>query len=444
MAGTASYEDDKYVLLQFAKMIDELNKTQGTLAKIDLMKGYSHLTPLIRRVFGSGRTFITLAGIRKYCKEKAGSGTAQRGMPLYELFDALTERKLTGDAAKETICTMAERYPDHKDLIYGIMCKDVPIRMGEKTIMKAFPGMFQQFAVMLASDNIRLQTTLDENKHKIPMAYISNKKDGVRALVIFKDGKAKAYSRIGAEFTSLGKLQRAFESVEIKDNWVFDGEIEARDADGKQLGFKETVSQVKSKGVEMVNPLYSIFGMIPYQTWSEAKVADDDFSVELTRMRLLPPISHVEILNQIEYSPEGLVEEEKKARNAKLEGLMVRINAPWRPGRVKYLIKIKFMSTEEFTICKVNIEPMHFANSRGGTDMIPAVKNVMIEYKGDPVWVGSGFTAEERKYYATHSTDLIGKTITVQYQEPFQDSVTGKWSLRCPTLVTVLENGRDF
>ena len=66
-------------------------------------------------------------------------------------------------------------------------------------------------------------------------------------------------------------------------------------------------------------------------------------------------------------------------------------------------------------------------------------KQVYIEHKGHIVKVGSGFSQEQRIKYM--SSDIIGKTITVQYFEETNND-KGGISLRFPTVKHIYENGR--
>ena len=69
------------------------------------------------------------------------------------------------------------------------------------------------------------------------------------------------------------------------------------------------------------------------------------------------------------------------------------------------------------------------------------LSNVVIAHKGNEVSVGSGFTIEEREYFAAHPEEIVGKIITVKY---FQETInqSGKYSLRFPTVKALHGNAR--
>jgi DNA ligase-1 len=75
---------------------------------------------------------------------------------------------------------------------------------------------------------------------------------------------------------------------------------------------------------------------------------------------------------------------------------------------------------------------MRFIGQDGQERELETMTNVVINYKGFPVSVGSGFSASERDFYHKNPAKIMGKTISVQYFEVSQDR-NGKPSLRFPT-----------
>lgn len=443
MSKTA--DSDLYLLTECTKMIESLNSTQGTNAKIAIMKGYVHLQPLLRRVFDPNlKTRITSKGLADFEKKGKDLGKGEQGLCMFELFDKLSSGGLTGDRAKASVLILAAKYSEHSDLVKEIMEKDLRIRMGAKTIMQAFPGMFQEFPVMLAEEHQKdvFDKLLAEHKNIDPPVYISQKIDGVRLMTKVEGGKVSFYSRKGKEFTSLSALLPDFK--DMKGNWMIDGELIALDSTGKE-NFKLTVSAARKKELQMDNPRYKLFDILPLDVWQAGKAGGGLFSERYAKLQsTFKDCKHVEVLEHYPWSPAKMTELEEKAKQSGWEGLMLRFNHAWEPKRSKYLQKFKFFSVEEFVVKEAGVEDMPFPNANGGEDIVKAVKHVLIEFKDCPVWVGSGFTTEERIKYAKDPSLIVGKTIMVQYQEQFQDAKTKKWSLRCPVLRAIVGAQRDF
>lgn len=439
MSKTA--EGDSYLLSQTAQMVKALNETKGTNAKITLMKTYGHLQPLIKRIYDPhAKTRVTAKGLDDF-KTKAKGVPGEAGICLLDLFDQLTAGVLSGDRGRATIWGFIGKYPAHEDLIKCIMEKDLRIRMGLKTVLAVFPGMFDPFPVMLAEeyDEARFNKQLEEFKKVVPPLFISGKIDGVRLLARIENQTVKFYSRSGKEYTSLAALVPDFK---FDGSWVVDGELVALDEKGAE-NFKLTVSAARKKDLQMDNPRFKVFDILPLAVWKANKSGGGKFSDRYAQLaELFKNAKHVEVVEHVPYTPEVMAAWEKKAKAGGWEGLMLRFNAPWEPKRSHYLMKYKFMYEDEFEVKEVGTEVMSFPNEKGGEEKLNAVKNVMIEYKGHPVWVGSGFSKEERLRYVDES--LVGQMISVQYQEPFHDIKTDKWSLRCPTLRMVIGKKREF
>ena len=69
--------------------------------------------------------------------------------------------------------------------------------------------------------------------------------------------------------------------------------------------------------------------------------------------------------------------------------------------------------------------------------------NVIIEHKGNPVSVGSGFSIGDRQVYYNDPSKIVGKEITVQYFEESQNQ-NGEYSLRFPVIKVIHGNERKY
>jgi DNA ligase-1 len=443
------------ILKSFNDLVEKLNDTSGTNAKIELLKMHPELRPLIKRIWDPDtKTGVTRKGVEEFSIKKSDEIETKGEIPdsLYELLDNLTTRKWTGDKAKASVIKYYKKFPEFEDLILRIIEKKPRIRMSATLLLKAFPGIFRIFKVALSEeyDDAIFRKELRESNG---VAFMSKKIDGVRLITIIKNDTVKFYSRTGHEWTSLDTLRRDFidhivpwlNDDEIENGTVFDGELVALDEDGNE-NFKETVSQSRKKDIQMQNPRYHIFDMISLAVFN----GEEESPILAQRLETLQSVfkeresKQCDILEQRVYSEEEFSKFAKEAREKGWEGVMIRFNQPYEGKRTKRLLKYKFFQTEEFTVQRVNIEMMPFPNAAGGEDMIKALKNVVILYKDCEVSVGSGFDAEERIMFAKDMSKIVGKVISVQFQEPFQDKKTGKWSLRCPTYRALLGEERDF
>lgn len=71
------------------------------------------------------------------------------------------------------------------------------------------------------------------------------------------------------------------------------------------------------------------------------------------------------------------------------------------------------------------------------------LSSVKIRLGGGEVWVGSGFSLEERRRFAADPETLRGCQITVRYFEESVNRRDGQRSLRFPTIKAVHHGGRS-
>jgi DNA ligase-1 len=453
--------NDTHILKAFDALVTELNETQGTNAKIGILKEHRDLEPLIKRIWDPmTKTHVTKKGLETWRKKHPDDPERETKFDnpppetLYDLIDALTSSKLTGDRAKAAVWCYIERHPKYEELILRIMEKNPRIRLGETMLLKAFPGMFTIFKVCL-SDKWTEKDFEKAYNAAGKKAWISKKIDGMRLITkilppaLDKDdhgharelAQVKFYSRKGHEVTSLDVLRQDIlrhlvphlDADEIREGRVLDGEVVALNKDGTE-NFKLTISEARKKDATMPNPMYMLFDYLPLPVFEE-RAKGERFGERLEQLRdfagVLP--RRCKILEQTPWSPEAFERLRKEAAEKSFEGLMVRVDAPYEAKRTRNLLKYKFSETEEFRVEKLIIDPKYpFPNRTGGEDRMPALAAVIIKHKGHPVQVGSGFDKLERLEFAENPEKIKGKIISVNFQEEFYDEEKNKWSLRCP------------
>lgn len=67
----------------------------------------------------------------------------------------------------------------------------------------------------------------------------------------------------------------------------------------------------------------------------------------------------------------------------------------------------------------------------------------VVDYKGNQVKVGSGYSDEERINFWNNRDELIGRVITVKYKEVSRDKKTGLESLQFPVYCGLTELGKE-
>ena len=191
------------------------------------------------------------------------------------MLDSLSDRKFTGHEAITLINGWVENN-EYGELLYRIIDKNLDIRVGDKVINKAVPGLIPTFSVALAQE---YKGKCDWND----VWYASRKLDGVRCLaVVDMEGKCALYSRMGKELTTLNKVKEAIEATNII-NTVFDGEICLMDEEGNE-DFQGVMKQLRRKDHQIENPVFVVFDMISKTDFDNNK-SDEILSERLAKLR---------------------------------------------------------------------------------------------------------------------------------------------------------------
>ena len=443
--------NDEHLLKTFDKLVTELNDTQGTNAKIDILREQVELQPLIKRIWDPNtKTHVTKKGLETWAEKHDVADYT--GIPsnevasLYDLLDRLTSGQLSGDRAKASIWCFIKRHCKYEELILRICEKNPRIRLGETMLLKAFPGMFQIFKVCLAQE----YTEADFAKAFAATkgAWISKKIDGMRLITKITASTKKGeladvhfYSRKGNEVTSLDVLRKDLmrhliphlDRDEIAEGRVLDGEVIALNPDGTE-NFKLTISEARKKDVNMPDPQYLLFDYMPLAVFEERERGEHygDRLENLQDFEKVMP-KRCRILEQTPWTKADFDRLAAEAKEKNWEGLMLRFNSLYEAKRSRALLKYKFTCSEEYKVEELIIDEEYpVANKSGGEDRVRAVSAVIIKHKGNNVQVGSGFDKAERIDFAAHPEKIRGKIISVKFQEEFYDEKKKTASLRCP------------
>lgn len=106
----------------------------------------------------------------------------------------------------------------------------------------------------------------------------------------------------------------------------------------------------------------------------------------------------------------------------------------------KDIVKIKEFFEAEFPVIGHRIESMQVSSDgrHSREELLSAVK---VDFSGTEVWVGSGFSLEERRRYAQRPELLEKAQVTVRYFQESSNKNNSKKSLRFPTIKAIFEEG---
>jgi len=383
-----------------------------------------------------------------YKKYYVTSATCKKRSDLYDLpvfadlfcvLDDLNGRYVTGhDAIGLVNGFIKEQDERFEDLIFSIIDRNLELRASASVINKVIPGLIPTFDVALANK-------FDPKRADWNDVWLASRKlDGVRCITIVDiQGNVKCYSRQGNEFETLNVVREAVKQMGLR-GVVFDGEICLMDKDGNE-DFPGIMKQIKRKNHTIDNPRYVMFD---YLTLSEFDNKSSEMPLTGRLGRFAKIASYIEssiylsVLNQVVVNDDDhFAKLSAEAEELGHEGLMVRKNVGYEGKRTQNLLKVKKFHDAEYQVIDLDFED-HRVIREGKEVVMPMLAQVWIEHKGYKVAVGSGWNQEQRIRYQKNPSELIGKTITVQYFEETKNQ-QGGLSLRFPTVKHVFENGRN-
>ena len=310
---------------------------------------------------------------------------------------------------------------DIHELFYYIITKNIQLGIDSKTINKVIPGLIKEFNVQLANKYFDKQETV-EGKEFV----LTTKIDGSRIIAMKDDGKVSFWTRQGQKYEGLVDLEK--ELLECTDdNFVFDGEIVAIDTDLENT-YKNTMKLSRTKELEKHGLKMLVFDYMPIANF-KAQKCPIDYS---TRRAQLSAIFDLNCFKYFELLPilykgtdtSKIIEILNEQVAAKNEGIMLNIcNAPYHFGRTSDLLKIKL-----FKDCDLII-----TGFEEGTNKLQGTLGALIlDYKGNELRCGSGFSDEQRAEIWANRDQYLGKIAEIKYFEETYNQ-NGGISLRFPT-----------
>lgn len=440
------YMTENPSLLEVQEMIEKLNSTNGSNEKQIILSQHPQCAKALLYVNHPFWKYGVSSENVEKLKPKLGQSFKKLGKSssdIFHMLDMLKDGIVTGHAAISTVLWFINDNKRYKDLIYCFIDKNLKIRCNSLSINKVFPGLVPIFSVSLANKYTeKLAAKIDfEN---VPW-YASRKFDGVRTIIYINDeGDIKFYSREGNEFVTLGVVERKLKPLGFK-GVIFDCEACIMKPDGTD-DFKRIVSEIKKISGEIKNPRMYVFDMVTLEEFHAAE-SERTFEERInvlceTLTDDLEPVLTVATQTVLR-DEEHLTELANEAIENEWEGVMIKNgHASYEAKRTNNLLKVKKFEREEFKVKSVERGPFRVVKN-GKEAEIVTMTNIIIDVRGYDVSVGSGFSLEERELYSKQPGKIMGKMVSIQYQEESTDK-NGKPSLRFPTFKGLYDGKRDI
>lgn len=311
---------------------------------------------------------------------------------------------------------------EDREFYEQMITKSLKCGVDKRSVNKVIPNLIFEWKVQLGSPQDKLKLKKGEK------FFLSQKLNGIRCS--HKDGKLM--SRQGKEFVGLNHILKDIKKLNI-DNYFIDGELIRINKDGidDNENFRLTTSIVNSDAEDKFEIQFVIFDMFPDDAATKDGFAEK-YEVRKSRMLDMKKIFEqkgVTSMGIVEMLYEGNDTSEidkwlEVAEDKGWEGCMLNKNTPYEFKRTTNLIKIK-----KFHTCDLKI--IGYVEGQG--KYVGVLGTFIVDYKGNNLEIGSGFTDEERKDFWDKRDEMIGKIIQVKYKDVSKNSKTGLESLQFAT-----------
>lgn len=342
---------------------------------------------------------------------------------IFECCEYLSRLRGVDDATLRQVQLLLYRSePDARELFVKLLAKTLRLGVTAKTVNKIIPHLIPEWEVQQAYP-------ID----KYPVAngtefWLTQKLNGVRATLY----NGQLIARSGVPFKGLDHILKELRWANCA-HIALDGELTLADTHGLRdnEAFREATGILNSDDEHKTGICFTIFDAIPYADFDSAnpKVSYSHRRTILNEVeetvsnsecvRVLPVLYHGKDLRKIDELLEQMIREDK-------EGLMLNTDVPYKRTRHKGILKIKRFYTMDLPITGVE---------EGSGRLTGRLGAFVLDYKGNEVKVGSGFTDEQRRGYWDMRNSLIGQLCEVKYKEISYDKNTGLESLQFPVFV---------
>ena len=410
-------------------IIKDLQETSSTNEKIKILKNNEE-NELLKLVLE-----YTYNPYKKYgVSEKIlNTVTSDRtsSKTIFELLDTLASNNIN-NSLREEIGAFKNTNKCHWDLYEKMILKDLRCNISSKTINKVWKNLIPTSETEV-DVKCMLASKFDFEKPPKSKMFITEKLDGIRIWCIIDDmGNIELYTRQGKIVEGCKEIEQAITELKLT-NVILDGELLASDCSYEDV-YKETIKRAKNKNKVKTGLKFHVFDIITMEEYQN-KIGTRRYS---ERRKVLDLVSENEFIKIVPILYQGNdINEVLKLldtyRTTGAEGLMCNIDKVYEFKRSKGCLKLKVMQTCDLKIIGFQEGTGKYINKLGA---------LIVDFKGNSVGVGTGFSDEDRTFIWDNRDSLLGRVVELRYFEITKDK-NGIESLRFPTFVAIREEGKE-
>ena len=409
--------------------IKQLQEASGSKQKIEILKANKDYKLFKMMLICILNPFLTYKVSENTLRQEIlfDSTDTPEDMSMRHIFSICGElysrKSIDHETLRRVQRYLAAQDDETKEFYIKLLSKTLRLGVTAKTVNKVIPGLIPEWEV---------QQAYPIEKYPVKEGtefWLTQKLNGVRATYY----NGNLYARSGAIYTGLDHILSELNWAN-KADLVLDGELTLRDKGtlSDNESFRKATGILNSDQEYKTGIQYTVFDAVsnedfkapsPITPYSKRRVLMDHLfqGKPFKYTKLLPVLYHGTDQSKIDELLNQMVAEDK-------EGLMLNLDVPYRRTRHRGILKIKRFYTMDLPIVRCE---------EGSGRLSGTIGALVVDFKGNEVAVGSGFTDEQRTLYWNKRDELQGILCEVKYKEVSTDKKTGQQSLQFPIFVSL-------
>lgn len=419
--------------MRFMDGILALQAAAGSKAKAEVMKQYasdSDFCRFLKYALDPTITFHLSEASLSDCKMNRAEVRFKDIFAVCELLSSV--RAMNDCLLHEVRGFLGQRQEPEKTVYTKLLAKTLRLGVTAGSVNKIIPGLIHEWDIQQAFP-------IDKYPLKDGVWFsLTQKLNGVRATYC----EGQLFARSGVPYEGLAHILSEIEAVLDGAPMVLDGELTLKDKGelSDNEAFRVSTGIINSESENKTTICYTIFDALPAEEflskqgttkYRERRKLLDMLSEQMKDcqyIHVLPVLYSGTDQSMIPKLLDQMVREDK-------EGLMVNLDVPYQCRRHRGILKVKRFYTMDLPIIGVEEGSGRLAGTLGA---------LVLDYKGNEVRVGSGFTDEERKLIWDGIISIPEGTLCeVKYKEISYDKNTGAESLQFPVFVRIRDDKKE-
>lgn len=418
--------------MRMLEQVLELQNARGSLAKSAVLRKYREEPEFRAFLYYALNPLLTYNLSEKTLRDLLDRGNDDTALMFFKnIFDCceyLSRLRGIDDATLRQVGVLLSKYPEPaREIFIKLLAKTLRLGVTSKTVNKEIPNLIPEWEV---------QQGYPIDKYPIKDGtefWLTQKLNGVRATLY----RGELIARSGQSYTGVDHILNAVGWIAEELGVVLDGELTLKNKGelSDNEAFRVATGILNSDSEDKTRICYTIFDMIslgdfesdePQTCYSVRRSALDMAAPRLNTecTQVLPVLYHGRDQHKIWELLERMVAEDK-------EGLMLNTNVPYYRSRHRGILKVKQFYSMDLPIIRCEEGSGRLAGKLGA---------FVLDFKGNEVKVGSGFSDEQRSAYWQKRDEFAGMLCEVKYKEISSDKNTGLQSLQFPIFIRVRDD----